>query len=63
METHDEETFLYFKDSGVDCRLSYRESSDWGGSWIWSHHQKTIIVDADPIVEAGREIMKGHKKR
>lgn len=26
METHDEETFLYFKDSGVDCRFVPRSA-------------------------------------
>jgi len=45
MGTHDEETFNYFQGSGVHCRLSYRDADDWGGSYIWTHHQKSVILD------------------
>jgi phospholipase D1/2 len=49
MCTHDEETFVYFQNTPVICRLSYRDALDIGGSWIWTHHQKTVMCDADPI--------------
>ncbi|KAG6554629.1 hypothetical protein Mapa_003647 [Marchantia paleacea] len=53
MNTHDEETFLYFQNTNVNCILCPRnlDSSlsvyqSLQGVAIFSHHQKTLIVDA-----------------
>ncbi|RWR86635.1 phospholipase D beta 2-like protein isoform X1 [Cinnamomum micranthum f. kanehirae] len=60
MQTHDEETHLFFKNSSVQVLLCPR-SAGKRHSWlkqqevgaIYTHHQKTVIVDADA----------GHNKR
>ncbi|EPS60466.1 hypothetical protein M569_14336, partial [Genlisea aurea] len=54
MDTHDQDTFEYFKDSEVHCVLCPR-NPDNGRSVIqdieigtmFTHHQKTVIVDGD----------------
>lgn len=54
MQTHDEETRRFFKHSSVQVLLCPR-SAGKGHSWakkqevetIYTHHQKTVIVDAD----------------
>ncbi|XP_057977595.1 phospholipase D beta 1-like [Malania oleifera] len=54
MQTHDEETRSFFKNSSVQVLLCPR-SAGKGHSWakkkevgtIYTHHQKTVIVDAD----------------
>lgn len=55
MNTHDEETKRFFKDTGVRCILAPRygaSKTTWFrqrvvGS-LYSHHQKTVIVDSGP---------------
>ena len=52
MGTHDEETLEYFAGSGVICANVPRTKKSWlglGGTFVstcYTHHQKTIIVDA-----------------
>eukprot|EP01094_Clydonella_sp_ATCC50884_P012634 TRINITY_DN2290_c0_g1_i2.p1 TRINITY_DN2290_c0_g1~~TRINITY_DN2290_c0_g1_i2.p1 ORF type:complete len:955 (+),score=336.28 TRINITY_DN2290_c0_g1_i2:60-2867(+) len=46
MNTCDEETAAYFKGTGVEVKLSYRTGTSADNQILWSHHQKTIIVDA-----------------
>ncbi|CAI9274332.1 unnamed protein product [Lactuca saligna] len=60
MQTHDEETRAFFKNSSVQVLLCPRSIAK--GSWvkkdaetIYSHHQKTVIVDADAGIK--RRIM------
>lgn len=55
MATHDQETFVYFKDTEVTCLLCPRqggmEDSIMEGfkrGNFYSHHQKTIMLDAPP---------------
>ena len=33
---------------GVECQLSYRTGTQ-KDQFLWTHHQKTVIVDSDPI--------------
>ena len=53
MGTHDEETYNFFKDTGVNFELVYRKKEvankiiSQASEWCYSHHQKCIIVDAD----------------
>ncbi|KAK1409061.1 hypothetical protein QVD17_41341 [Tagetes erecta] len=60
MQTHDEETRSFFKNSSVQvllCPRSIRKSS-WtkkDAETIYSHHQKSVIVDADAGIK--RRIM------
>ncbi|MCO5595440.1 hypothetical protein L7F22_049482 [Adiantum nelumboides] len=61
MGTHDEETRKYFRRSGVKCLLAPRYA-DSKLSWvkqqvvgtIYTHHQKTVIVDAKGSTERRR---------
>ena len=46
MNTCDEETKAYFVGTGVEVQLSYRTGTTADNQVLWSHHQKTIIVDA-----------------
>lgn len=46
MGTHDEETFNFLNRNGCHCVKSYREGKSEHTSVIFSHHQKTIMVDA-----------------
>jgi len=54
MNTHDEETKKFFKNTGVRCILAPRYADD-KVSWVrqkvvgtlYSHHQKVVIVDTD----------------
>ena len=52
--THDEETEEYFRDTGVVCANVSRHKVSWMGlggqfvSTIYTHHQKSIIVDTAP---------------
>lgn len=63
MGTHDEETRKYFKSSGVKCLLAPRYA-DSKLSWvkqqvvgtIYTHHQKTVIVDAKGATDRRRLI-------
>lgn len=46
MGTHDEETADFFKDSGVNVRLAYREGGFLSqNAYIFTHHQKSVILD------------------
>jgi phospholipase D1/2 len=45
MGTFDEETRNFFAGSKVTVKLSFREGSIQG-EYIWTHHQKTVILDA-----------------
>ncbi|XP_068652263.1 phospholipase D alpha 4-like [Aristolochia californica] len=65
MRTHDEDAFNYFRHTKVVCKLSPRLHHQF--SAVFSHHQKTITVDAEPdlifptkyneISSANREIL------
>ncbi|KAI7738074.1 hypothetical protein M8C21_018063 [Ambrosia artemisiifolia] len=60
MQTHDEETRAFFKNSSVQVLLCPRSlaKSSWtkkAAETIYSHHQKTVIVDADAGIK--RRIM------
>ena len=46
MCTHDEDTKIFFADSPVEVQLSYRFGELKDHSLVFTHHQKTIIVDA-----------------
>ena len=46
MNTHDELTKLYFANSNVHVSLVYRDSSSPKSKFLWTHHQKSIILDA-----------------
>lgn len=48
MCTWDEETKKYFSGTGVECKLSYRTGSTKDNQFLWTHHQKSVIVDAAP---------------
>jgi phospholipase D1/2 len=66
--THDNETAIYFQGSGVEVVLVPRQKrgaagvldSNWT-STCFSHHQKSVIVDAD--VPAGQGFGAGDKRR
>lgn len=45
MATYDEETKAFFQYSGVDCKLSYRLGDGRDNQFLWTHHQKSVIVD------------------
>ncbi|KAH3743817.1 Phospholipase D gamma 1 [Pelomyxa schiedti] len=49
-KTHDEETRMYFERTPVAVCLSYRHDAAKasGATFLFSHHQKTIIMDAPP---------------
>ncbi len=51
MGTHDEETLDFFQDSEVRCVLTSRSKSDFLSdqfvSTCYTHHQKTVICDAE----------------
>ena len=52
MGTHDEDTRRFFKDTNVECVLVGRQQSesflaDKFSANIYSHHQKTVICDAN----------------
>ena len=49
MNTGDEATKSFFEKTRVHVKLAYREDEMLIGSAVWSHHQKTIILDADPL--------------
>uniref|UniRef100_A0A2N9GN39 Phospholipase D n=1 Tax=Fagus sylvatica TaxID=28930 RepID=A0A2N9GN39_FAGSY len=56
MDTNDEETRCFFKHSSVQvilCPRSAEKGRSWEAGIIYTHHQKTVIVDADA----------GHHKR
>nr|XP_043639931.1 phospholipase D beta 1-like [Erigeron canadensis] len=60
MQTHDEETRAFFKNSSVQVLLCPRSiaKTSWAKKdveTIYSHHQKTVIVDADAGIK--RRIM------
>eukprot|EP01125_Pyxidicula_operculata_P002185 TRINITY_DN12102_c0_g1_i1.p1 TRINITY_DN12102_c0_g1~~TRINITY_DN12102_c0_g1_i1.p1 ORF type:complete len:748 (-),score=181.20 TRINITY_DN12102_c0_g1_i1:105-2348(-) len=45
MNTHDEETQAYFENTPVVVKLSYRHGTMTGHEWIFTHHQKSVILD------------------
>lgn len=52
MFTHDEFTKSYFEDTGVTVALAYRDGSvSSGNKFLWTHHQKSVILDAESIRE------------
>ena len=60
MGTHDEETLDFFAGSGVICANVPRTKKSWlglGGTFVstcYTHHQKTIIVDAPALLTGGQ---------
>ena len=46
MGTCDEETKHYFEGTPVEVVLSYRDGATKDTQFLWTHHQKTVIVDA-----------------
>lgn len=64
MTTHDQETADFFKDTNVKCVLCPR-NPDGGNSFfqgiqvstMFTHHQKTVIVDVGNITETSRRIV------
>lgn len=66
MGTHDMETFNRFKNTKVNCALAPREISvneltDWTqnqfSSGAYTHHQKSIIVDAENSMGGARRLV------
>ena len=62
MGTHDEDTRRYFEDSNVDCILAGRQQSDGVlantfSSTCYTHHQKTVICDAEDEETGKRRII------
>jgi len=63
MGTHDMDTYYYFKDTKVTCVIAPRELGDVKeltdvlqnqfSSGAYTHHQKSVICDADPDVPGG----------
>ncbi|KAG8075363.1 hypothetical protein GUJ93_ZPchr0006g44270 [Zizania palustris] len=62
MQTHDEDTFAYFKDSNVHCVLCPRHPDAGDGdnivmsakvTFTATHHQKTVIVDHEMAAGTG----------
>jgi phospholipase D1/2 len=62
MSTHDEQTFAFLNSNGVHCVKSYREGYSADTSFIFTHHQKTIILDAPviPLPTANTQPAKEH---
>jgi len=66
MGTHDEDTYRYFKDSDVICENVPRQKKSWLGlgnefvSTMYTHHQKTVICDADIGDGSGRRRLIGY---
>eukprot|EP01090_Pellita_catalonica_P001237 TRINITY_DN10934_c0_g1_i2.p1 TRINITY_DN10934_c0_g1~~TRINITY_DN10934_c0_g1_i2.p1 ORF type:complete len:579 (-),score=94.53 TRINITY_DN10934_c0_g1_i2:21-1757(-) len=56
MFTHDEETVARFASTKVKCHAVYRLGST-GSEYLWSHHQKSIILDTDCETEESRRII------
>lgn len=70
MATHDEETWRYFLGSGVHCKKvprngghldSLKQRVETGN--MFTHHQKTVIVDAAPVHEHGAAPEQQQKRR
>jgi len=66
MGTHDQETFNFFRGTSVECFLVPREigmndltdmASHQLASASYTHHQKTIIVDAEPTQDDERRTL------
>ena len=61
MGTHDEETAEYFKDSKVIIANVARQKASWKGiagqfsQTCYTHHQKTVIVDMDPLADSSSD--------
>lgn len=63
MATHDEDTASYFRNSGVHCVLCPREPEkghqgfvkDLEGAAMFTHHQKTVVVDSDDVRKSGKK--------
>mmetsp|Transcript_129345 Transcript_129345/g.182369 ORF Transcript_129345/g.182369 Transcript_129345/m.182369 type:complete len:520 (-) Transcript_129345:61-1620(-) len=65
MGTSDEKTAAFFKGSPVEVLLSYREGPGGTEKMFFTHHQKTVIVDAPLDSEFDstlyRQATKGHR--
>ena len=65
MGTHDEDTYKYFKGTDVICTNVPRWKRSWLGlgsqfvSTLYTHHQKTVICDADLGDDSGRRRLVG----
>ena len=66
MNTHDMETFHYFKNTKVNCALAPRELdcselTDYlqneFSTGTYTHHQKSVIVDAENVDGGGRRLL------
>lgn len=62
MCTHDEDTKLFFEGTPVNVVLSYREGDAADHSFIFTHHQKSIIVDAPLLRDAEKSHEEGLEK-
>eukprot|EP01102_Stenamoeba_stenopodia_P007791 TRINITY_DN2197_c0_g1_i1.p1 TRINITY_DN2197_c0_g1~~TRINITY_DN2197_c0_g1_i1.p1 ORF type:complete len:683 (-),score=145.33 TRINITY_DN2197_c0_g1_i1:1155-3203(-) len=62
MGTFDEVTKQYFQNSKVVVKLSYRTGSITG-EFYWSHHQKTIILDAPIDAEYAQQLQTKQKTK
>ena len=65
MGTHDEDTYSYFKGTDVICENVPRQKDSWlglGGQFVgtmYTHHQKTVVCDADLGDGSGRRRLIG----
>ena len=62
MGTHDEDTRMFFEDTNVDCILASRQQSDGVfanqfSSTCYTHHQKTVICDAEDEESGKRRVI------
>jgi len=69
MGTHDEDTRRYFEGTDVDCVLVPRQKSDQNSSVLgrvmanefvsgcYTHHQKTVICDAEDPADGSRRVV------
>ncbi|CAI0416683.1 unnamed protein product [Linum tenue] len=70
MATHDQETEAYFRDTKVKCILCPRNPDDgrsiiqgFAISAMFTHHQKTVVVDASMPSEVGGGTGESSKRR
>ena len=62
MCTHDEDTNLFFEGTPVQVLLSYREGDSKDHTFIFTHHQKSVIVDAPLLRDAKKSHEEGLKQ-
>ena len=56
MCTHDERTKAFFHGSGVKVHLAFRDGSlASNNKFLWTHHQKSIILDAEALSDVNTE--------